>query len=133
MRTQRLSLLGGTIAKPAGPLLPNSRFALPFVLAGVEGSRDLLGDDGFTAADATATDKENDAVAMLGSVATDLGFALRAGQAAEALAPDPFTDPQARERLTPMVLSLKNAESVGSSALGGLTGLSLGFNSLDGD
>jgi predicted lipoprotein len=44
-----------------------------------------------------------------------------------------FADPEARARLTPMILSLKNAEETGRSALGGLTGLSLGFNALDGD
>lgn len=133
LRTQRLALLGGTVAKPAGPLLPNSKLTLPFVLAGVEGARDILGADGFTASDLSSTDKEADAVAMVSSVDTDLGFALRAGEAAEAMSSDPLTDPKARERLKPMLLSLKNAESLGSSALGMLTGQSLGFNSLDGD
>ena len=33
----------------------------------------------------------------------------------------------------PMQLSLKNAEETGRAALGDLTGLTLGFNSLDGD
>ena len=49
------------------------------------------------------------------------------------VAQDVFADAQARERLLPMILSLKNAEETGSSALVGLTGLSLGFNSLDGN
>ena len=132
-RTQRLAVLGGTIAKPAGPLLPNSRLTLPFVLAGIEGERDILGENGFTAESLAATDKQRDAAAIVASVATDLGFAKRAGEAAAAMTPDPFGDPKARERLTPMLLSLKNAETVGSSALGELTGLTLGFNSLDGD
>lgn len=133
MRTQRLSVLGGTIAKPAGPLLPNSRLALPLVLAGIEGERLILGENGFTTDGLASTDKERDAAAMVGSVATDLGFALRAGEAATAMGPDPLTDPKARERLTPLVLSLKNAESLGRAALGELTGQTLGFNSLDGD
>lgn len=133
LRTQRLAMLGGTSGKPAGPLLPNSRLTLPFILAGIEGARDLIGDTGFTAEDLATNDKESDAVAMIGSVATDLGFAVRAGEAAVAMSPDPLNDPKARERLTPMQLSLKNAETLGNSTLGTLTGQSLGFNSLDGD
>ena len=70
---------------------------------------------------------------MLGSVITDLGFAIRAGEAAAAMSANPFADPKARARLTPMLLALKNAEEIGRAALGELTGLTLGFNSLDGD
>ena len=66
-------------------------------------------------------------------MATDLGFAIRAGEAAAAMAPDPLADAPARERLAPMLLSLKNAETTGRAALGDLTGQTLGFNSLDGD
>ncbi len=132
MRLQRLSPLVPD-AKPAGPLLPQGGLALPFVLAGIEGERALLGENGFTAADLSTSDKERDAVAILGSVETDLGFALRAGEAAVAMARDPFTDAKARERLVPLLLSLKNAEDVGRAALGDLTGQTLGFNSLDGD
>lgn len=133
LRLQRLAAVSGADAKPAGPLLPHSGLGLPFVLAGIEGERDILGDSGFTAPDLTQTDKERDAAAMLGSVATDLGFALRAGEAAAAMAPDAFLDEQARTRMIPMLLSLKNASDIGRAALGDLTGQSLGFNSLDGD
>lgn len=132
LRLQRLSPLVPD-AKPAGALLPNSGLALPFVLAGIEGERIMLGVDGFAAPDLAGSDKERDAVAMLSSVETDLGFALRSGEAAVAMAPDPFTDAKARERLVPLLLSLKNAEDVGRAALGDLTGQTLGFNSLDGD
>jgi len=133
LRLQRLAAVAGADAKPAGPLLPHSGLGLPLVVAGIEGERDILGPDGFGADDLASTDKERDAIAILGSVATDLGFAVRAGEAAAAMAPDAFTDPQARERLTPMLLSLKNAEALGRAALGALTGQTLGFNSLDGD
>ncbi|MFA5899047.1 MAG: imelysin family protein [Hyphomicrobium sp.] len=132
MRLHRLAAITPG-AKPTGPLLPNSRLALAFVMAGIEGERDLIGEHGFFAEDPASTEKEQSAVAMLGSVATDLGFAIRAGEAAAAMAPDAFADPAARERLTPMLLSLKNAEIVGRPALGELTGQTLGFNSLDGD
>lgn len=132
LRLQRLARLSAD-AKPTGPLLPHSDLALAFALSGIEGERDILGDSGFTAPGLADTDKERDAVAMLGAVTTDLGFALRAGEAAAAMAADPLTDPQARARLTPMLLSLKNAEEIGRPALGDLTGQTLGFNSLDGD
>jgi hypothetical protein len=106
---------------------------LAFILANIEGERDILSDKGFLAEDLATTDKERDALAILGSVATDLGFALRSGEAALAMAPNPFTDDKARARLAPVLLSLKNAEETGRAALGDLTGQSLGFNSLDGD
>jgi hypothetical protein len=133
LRLQRLAAVSGPDAKPAGPLLPHSGLALPFVLAGVEGERAVLGSDGFTATGLASNEKEQAAVSMLGSVETDLGFAVRAGEAAAAMSPDAFTDAAARKRLTPMLLSLKNAEEVGRAALGDLTGQTLGFNSLDGD
>jgi predicted lipoprotein len=124
--------LGGD-AKPSGPLLPNSGLGLAFILANIEGEREILGGKGFLAEDLATTDKERDALAILGSVATDLGFAIRAGEAAAAMAPNALADAKARERLAPMLLSLKNAEATGRAALGDLTGQTLGFNSLDGD
>lgn len=130
---QRLSALGGAQAKPTGPLLPHSGLGLAFVMSGIQGEHALLGDGGFTAGNLAQTEKERNAVAMLGSAATDLDFAVRAGEAAAAGGHADFFDPQTRERLTPMLLALKNAEDVGRSALGDLTGLTLGFNSLDGD
>lgn len=133
LRLQRLARLSASEAKPTGPLLPHSGLALEFVLSGIEGERNIVGDGGFAAPGLASTDKERDAVAMLGSVATDLGFALRAGEAAAGAAADPLVDPAARERLTPMLLALKNAEDIGRPALGDLTGQTLGFNSLDGD
>jgi predicted lipoprotein len=130
---QRLGPALDSAAKPAGPLLPNSGLGLALILANIEGERDILGANGFGAGDLAVTDKERSAMAILGSVATDLGFALRAGEAAVALAPNPLADDKARARLAPMLLSLKNAEETGRAALGDLTGQSLGFNSLDGD
>jgi len=136
IRLQRLAPLMGGEAKtsgPATPLLPHSGLGLPFILASVEGERDILGKSGFLADDLASNDKERSAIAMLGSVATDLGFALRAGEAAAAMAPNALANEKARERLAPMLLSLKNAEETGRAALGDLTGQTLGFNSLDGD
>src|SRR4029079_5814013 len=136
IRLQRLAPLMGGEARasgPATPLLPHSGLGLPFILAAIEGERDLLGNSGFLADDLASTDKERSAIAVLGSVATDLGFALRAGEAAAAMAPNALADEKARERLAPMLLSLKNAEDTGRAALGDLTGQTLGFNSLDGD
>jgi uncharacterized protein len=135
IRFQRLAPVLGEAkpGAPAVPLLAHSGLGLAFLLANIEGSRALLGDHGFLAGDLAQTDKERGAVEILGSVATDLGFAMRAGDAALAMAPNPLADPQARQRLTPLSLALKNAEVTGRGALGELTGQTLGFNSLDGD
>jgi predicted lipoprotein len=136
LRLHRLApLLGGETkaSGPATPLLPHSGLGLPFVIAGIEGERDILGANGFLADDLASDDKERSAIAILGSVATDLGFAVRAGEAAAAMAPNALDDAKARERLAPMLLSLKSAEETGRAALGDLTGQTLGFNSLDGD
>ena len=40
--------VGRQTAKPAGPLLPNSGLGLPFILADIEGERDILGDKRFS-------------------------------------------------------------------------------------
>jgi uncharacterized protein len=133
LRAQRLARALNGASNGAAPLLPHSGLGLPFILAAVEGARDILGPSGFVTADLADTDKERSAIAILGSVATDLGFALRSGEAAVAMAADPLADDKARARLAPMLLSLKNAEETGRAALGDLTGQSLGFNSLDGD
>lgn len=135
IRMQRLApLLGdGKAGGPATPLLAHSGLGLSFILANIEGTRDLVGPSGFLADDLAGDDKERDSIAILGSVATDLGFAIRAGEAANGMAPDPLADKPALKRLAPMAASLKNAETTGRAALGELTGQSLGFNSLDGD
>jgi predicted lipoprotein len=135
IRVQRLAPLFGEAKGGAAttPLLAHSGLGLPFILANIEGTRALLGEEGFLAADLAHDDKERAAIAVLGSVATDLGFAVRAGAAAMAMAADPLADRAARERLAPMLPALKNAEDTGRPALGELTGQSLGFNSLDGD
>jgi predicted lipoprotein len=134
VRLQRLTpAMGVESAKASSPLLPHSGLGLPYLISVVEGVRDLVGPSGFLADDLATTDKERAALAVVGSVATDLGFALRAGEAAVAMAPDALQDAKARERLGPMLLSLKSAESTGRAALGDLTGQTIGFNSLDGD
>ncbi len=136
LRAQRLEpLLGGKekTPTPPTPLLVHSGLGLQFILAAVEGERDILGPNGFLGDGLASSDTERAAVPLLAAAATDLGFAARAGTAAAAMAGDAFANPQARARLMPMQLSLKNAEEVGRSALADLTGLALGFNALDGD
>ncbi len=136
IRLQRLVPLLGGSEKTSGhaePLLPGSGLALPFILANIEGERALLTGSGFVDPALAGGDKEQSAMAILDSIVTELGVAIRAGDAAAAMAPDPFADAAARDRLAPMLLSLKNAEETGRAALGDLTGQSLGFNSLDGD
>jgi len=136
IRLQRLVPLLGRDEKTSGraeSLLPRSGLALPFILANIEGERTLLTESGFIDPALADGDKEQSAMAILGSIVTDLGFAIRAGEAAATMAPNPFADAKARDRLAPMLLSMKNAEETGRAALGDLTGQSLGFNSLDGD
>jgi len=136
VRLQRLAPVLSDEKKRSGhtePLLARSGLGVPFLLANIEGVRDLLTASGFVDPAFAATDKERSAMSILESVVTDLGFALRAGQSAVAIAPNVFADAQARAALTPMLYSLKNAEETGRSALSTLTGRSLGFNSLDGD
>lgn len=115
------------------PLLPDSHLGVAFIVANVEGVRGLLTEGGFTDPAFATDEKEQSALGILESVATDLGFALRAGNNAMATAPDVFASEEARAKLAPLVFSLKNAEETGRSALGALTGQALGFNSLDGD
>jgi hypothetical protein len=136
VRLQRLALVLGVDAKSGGrsePLLPKSGLAVPFLTANIEGVRDLLTTGGFTDLSLATDEKEEAAIGILASVVTDLGFALRAGQTALAIAPDVFASAEARAALSPMLFSLKNAEETGRAALASLTGVSLGFNSLDGD
>jgi uncharacterized protein len=135
IRLQRLAPGLGDNGKSGGHtelLLPQSGLAVRFIAANIEGVRDLL-TGGFLDPALAADEKEQSAMSIVGSVATDLGFALRSGQSAIAIAPDVFASAEARAALTPMTFSLKNAEVTGRSALGTLTGVSLGFNSLDGD
>lgn len=134
VRLQRLEpVLAGEKSARAHPLLPDSDLAVPFIVANVQGVRDLLTKGGFTDADFATDEKEQSAVIILESVATDLGFALRAGDNAMAVTPDVFASAEALGKLAPMAYSLKNAEETGRSALGALTDQALGFNSLDGD
>ena len=136
VRLQRLAPMLGGAAKagaPAPPLFPDSKLGLPYLLANIEGARELLTQSGFTDPAFAADDKERAAMEQLASVVTDLTFAERAGESALAVAPDVFANAAARDKLAPMLFSLKNAEETGRAALGDLTGLSLGFNSLDGD
>lgn len=114
-------------------LLAHSGLGMPYVLANIEGVRDLLATGGFTDPSLADDDNERSDMSVLDSVVTDLGFAVRAGEKAMAVAPDPLADDGARKQLAPMVYSLKNAEETGRAAFGTLTGSSLGFNSLDGD
>jgi len=136
VRLQRLAPLLSEDGKGGGhtaPLLPKSALGVPFLLANIEGVRDLLQQGGFTDPALAADEKALSAISILGSVVTDLGFALRAGQSALKTAADVATSPDARAKLAPMDFALKNAEVTGRAALGSLTGVALGFNSLDGD
>ncbi len=135
VRLQRLAPLLSLESKAGQtePLLPKSGLGVPYLVANIEGLRDLLTAGGFTDPALAEDDKALSAISILGSVVTDLGFAERAGRGAIEVAPDVFASAPARAKLAPMIYSLKNAEETGRGALGSLTGLSLGFNSLDGD
>jgi predicted lipoprotein len=135
MRLQRLApvLSMEEKAGKVAPLLPKSGLGVPYLLANIEGIQDLLLASGFMDPALAEDKKAQSAVSILGSVVTDLGFALRSGKSAIAVDPNVFANAEARAKLAPMVYSLKNAEETGRAALGTLTGLALGFNSLDGD
>jgi len=137
MRLQRLAPVIGPAGQgatdPADPLLARSGLGADFLIANVEGIRALLSEGGFIDPALAQADEERTAVGVLESVITDLGFAVRAGEAATRTAPDALADKDARAQLAPMLFSLKNAEETGRTALGTLTGAMLGFNSLDGD
>jgi len=136
LRLHRLApMLGsdGKISKSPS-LLRHSGLAVAFILAGIEGERDMLGEKGFLVDVPSADEKEEAARAILESAATDLGFAARAGEAAEALqAAGGKPHDELRSRLVAMGASLDNVDVVSRPALRDLTGQSLGFNSLDGD
>jgi predicted lipoprotein len=135
----RLQRLGPALgADPAGPghakiILSGGSLGLPFMIANIQGIRHLLVRGGFLDVGFATSDQERSAVAVLGSVATDLGFAVRAGEKSRKIAADPFADDKARAALTPMLYALENSEQTGRQALTTLTGQPLGFNSLDGD
>jgi uncharacterized protein len=135
VRLQRLAPVLSMEAKAGQvePLLPKSGLGVPYLDANVEGIRDLLTTSGFTDPVLAQSEEAQSTMSILGSIVTDLGFAVRSGQSAIAVAPDVFASAEARAKLAPMVFSLKNAEETGRGALATLTGLSLGFNSLDGD
>lgn len=136
IRLQRLGPALGSDDTPAAHaklLLSQGNLGLPYVIANIEGVRHLLTDGGFLDPALAATEGEQSATAILGSIATDLGFAVRAGEGALKISADPFADDKARAALSPMLFALENSEHTGRAALSTLTGLTLGFNSLDGD
>jgi hypothetical protein len=137
VRLQRLAPLLGADGRSGGqaaePLLARSGLGVAFLLANIEGVRNLLTAGGFIDAALATDEKERDAMSILKSVVTDLGFALRAGKGAQEVASDAFANSKVRARLIPLTFSLKNAEVTGRTGLSTLTGSTLGFNSLDGD
>jgi len=136
LRLHRLApMLGaGGKASKSPPLLRHSGLAIAFILAGIEGARDMLGEGGFLADDPSTDEDVQAARDILESAATDLGFAARAGEAAEALAAaGGEADDILRGKLVAMGTALDNADAVSRPTLGELTGQTLGFNSLDGD
>jgi uncharacterized protein len=114
-------------------LLSTSGLGVPLLLADIEGISELLTQTGFADPQIATDEQETSAIGILDSIVTDLGFARRAGKNAMQIAPDVFANAQAQAKLAPMAYSLKNAEVTGRAALGSLTGVALGFNSLDGD
>ena len=136
LRLHRLAPMLGADGKTSRspPLLRHSGLALRFILAGIDGARNMLGENGFLADDPSANEKQQAARAILESAATDLGFATRAGEAAEALsAGGEESDENLRGKLIAMGAALDNVDAVSRPTLGELTGQTLGFNSLDGD
>ena len=116
------------------PCLPHSGLGLPYLISVVEGERDLVGDQRLPRRRSRRPPTRS-APRSPSSAASPPTWASPSAPAKprRRWRRMRLQDAPARERLAPMLLSLKNAEATGRAALGDLTGQTLGFNSLDGD
>lgn len=109
--------------------MPNSNMALELLIANVEGLRALLIEAGLS----EAASQGAPARSVMQSVVTELEMTIpRLRQIAE-LGRNPFQDGAARGQLIALGFPLKNAHDATFSAMSEAAGLSMGFNSLDGD
>ena len=116
-------------ARSLEPVMPNSNLALELIIANVEGLRALLIEAGLSDA---VTDGAP-ARSVMQSVATDLELAILRLRQIVGLGANPFQDGAARGQFIALGFPLKNAHDATVSAMSEAAGLSIGFNSLDGD
>ncbi len=121
--------LKGRGARSLEPVVPNSNLALDLVIANVEGLRALLIESGIS----EAAPQGAPARSVMQSVATDLELAIPRLRQIVGLGANPFQDGAARGQFIALGFPLKNAHDATVSAMSEAAGLSIGFNSLDGD
>jgi predicted lipoprotein len=135
LKQARNMRLGGPLglkvpgARSLEAVMPNSNLALDLIIANVEGLRDLLTESGLS----EAIPEGAPARSVMRSVATELDLAIPRLRQIAGLAPNPFQDGAARSQLIALGFPLKNAHDATLSAMSEAAGLSVGFNSLDGD
>jgi hypothetical protein len=116
-------------SKPLTPVVPNSNLALDLTIADIEGLRALLVESGLV----EPMQEGASAGTVMQSVAAELQATIPNIRKAAAQSATPFQDAAARNTLILLGFPLKNARDVVLNHLTQEAGLSMGFNSLDGD
>jgi uncharacterized protein len=111
------------------PIVPSSGMALALIIANVEGLRALLIETGL----ADAVPEGAPARSVLRSVAVELDMTLARMRRIAGASSDAFRPDTARSQLMALGWPLRNAHDALSGAMAEAAGLSIGFNSLDGD
>jgi predicted lipoprotein len=121
--------LKGPGARSLEPVMPNSSLAFELIIANVEGLRALLIESGLS----DAVTEGAQARSVMQSVATELELAIPRLRQIAGQDPNPFQDSAARSQVIALGFPLKNAHDATVAAMSEAAGLSIGFNSLDGD
>lgn len=135
LRQARNVRLGGPLGLKKGgvralePVMANSNQAMGLLIANVEGLRALLIESGLSEAPAQGAPAHS----IMQSVVTELDLAVARLRQIAGQANSPFADNAARGQLIALGFPLKNAHDVVFAAMSEAAGLSMGFNSLDGD
>lgn len=116
-------------ARPLEPIMSNSRLAMELIIANVEGLRDLLTQSGLS----EPAPPGAPAHSVMQSVVTEFDLTVPRLRQIANMGPDPFRNGAARSRLIALGFPLKNAHDATFSAMAEAAGLTMGFNSLDGD
>jgi len=116
-------------ARPLTPVVPYSGLVLDLAIADIEGLRDLLLGSGL----AEASRDGEPAHTVMQSVTGELQMMIPNLRKAAAMSPKPFQDANARNTLILLGYPLKNTHDTVLQYLKQEAGLTMGFNSLDGD
>lgn len=121
--------LKGAGARPLEPVMPYSNLAIDLLIANIEGLRDLLIESGLSEPAPSGAPAHG----VMQSVVTELDLAIQRLRQIAGASPKPFGDGAARSQLIALGFPLKNAHDATLSAMTEAAGLTMGFNSLDGD